>query len=214
MRLRREPGGGDCGATGTGLSACRARRGRGALGVPLSARRTRFDAAPAWRLRLGAGSSGGARGCSSSCGASKGWWSRRRWPSSARSTSPSTRVSRRRPRSFAGCFRRRCGCRGAAPQRTSLTRDRGMADDHPERTQVRSDAGAAPGAGAGGQLGIARRQPAKLGGREPAAPLHREAAVRIMGGAVRARRQARPALRPHGALRGGYRFAAGGVARA
>jgi hypothetical protein len=62
--------------------------------------------------------------------------------------------------------------------------------------------------------GLLDVNPAKLGVENPPTALHGEAALRLVGRALRARRQARPALRPDGALRRGHRAATGRVARA
>jgi integrase len=71
------------------------------------------------------------------------------------------------------------------------------------------DPGAPAGARPRGQLGIARRQPGQARSRESSASLHREATLPVVGGVVRARRQARPSLWTDGALRRRDRAAAG-----
>jgi hypothetical protein len=78
---------------------------------------------------------------------------------------------------------------------------------------IRGHAGAPPGTRPGGQLGTAGRQPGQARGREPAAPFHGEAAVRVLGRAGRARDGSRATLRADDHLRGRDRVAAGRVAR-
>jgi hypothetical protein len=108
----------------------------------------------------------------------------------------------------------RARIRRSPAEPASLARDRRVADDDPGRAPLRSNPGAPPGTCASGQLGTTRRQPGQARGREPATAVHREAAVRIMGRAARARRQTRPTLRLDGALRRGDRAPTRGVARA
>ena len=92
----------------------------------------------------GRGSQAGATsGCSAVATRTGLWWSRRRWPSSSTCISPSTRASRRRPRSFAGSLQK--ALRAFGERRLSELRSPAIAAWRmtiPVRAPLRGDPGA------------------------------------------------------------------------
>jgi hypothetical protein len=190
------------------------RERRHAVGVPLSGWRARLQARATRWLRLGAGGRGGARARSRAIAPRAG----------AGGVTDAGRVRRgvsRRARGRArddgkaplAASEGGVRVRGEAVERPSLSGGCRLADDDPRGAPLRGQAGAPPTTRPRGQLGTAGRQPGQARGREPAAPFHREAAVRVLGRAGRARDGSRATPRADDHLRGRDRVAAGRVAR-
>ena len=104
--------------------------------------------------------------------------------------------------------------RRATSRRAALGGDRRLADRALTRLPLRRDAGAAPGARAGGRLGDDRRQPGEARRRQPVAAAQGAAPVRVVGRTRRRRRASLAPLPADGDLRGRHRASSGRMARA